>query len=126
MNGMIELSDAEMDELALLESVFNSNMSACCLKLNEHKKAYDYARLALNLDAKNSKAVYRKAQAQFGMSDFDGARQTCENALKKQESADFRKLLSEIVAKNEQQLAKQRQCEKEMAQRMSEKLKVSA
>jgi tetratricopeptide (TPR) repeat protein len=45
---MFGISDQEMDEMGLIEATLDANMAACALKLQEYKKALDYAKMVLN------------------------------------------------------------------------------
>ena len=51
----------------------NLNLAACNLKLNENLKAIESCEKVLKLDANNEKALFRIAQANSNLSNFDEA-----------------------------------------------------
>lgn len=58
------------------------NLAACYLKLMNYGKAIEYATKVLAMDEKNSKALFRRAQAYNGMKDADRALDDLNMAVK--------------------------------------------
>ena len=70
-------SDSPVSQLQLTA---NLNLSAAYLKLNEFRRAREYADKVITADPNNVKALFRKAQAYLGMNDIDGGRTFLEKA----------------------------------------------
>ncbi len=47
INGMFGISDEETDEMCVVETALDTNMAACCIKLEDFQKALDYAKMVL-------------------------------------------------------------------------------
>ena len=42
---MFGISDEETDEMCVVETALDTNMAACCIKLEDYQKALDYAKM---------------------------------------------------------------------------------
>ncbi|KAK8332615.1 hypothetical protein V6Z11_A10G152300 [Gossypium hirsutum] len=74
-------SDEEKQQAKLLKVTCNLNNAACKLKLKDYKKAKKLCTEVLELDDKNVKALYRRAQAYMELVDFDLAEADIKKAL---------------------------------------------
>lgn len=119
INGSYGLTEAEQDKMSQYELLLELNMAACCLKLEENLKALDHCKIVLNLDPKNTKALYRLGQANRAMGHLDEAKTQFHQVLELDaKNADARKQLQEIKAIEEEQSRK----EKEFRQAIAKKL----
>eukprot|EP00301_Raphidiophrys_heterophryoidea_P000238 c10120_g1_i2.p4 GENE.c10120_g1_i2~~c10120_g1_i2.p4 ORF type:complete len:111 (+),score=39.80 c10120_g1_i2:1219-1551(+) len=64
-----------------LKATLQLNMAACNLKLKQHQQALDLCNKVLETDAKNTKALYRRAQAFAGLGEFKKAQTEFQNIL---------------------------------------------
>jgi tetratricopeptide (TPR) repeat protein len=92
-----------------------SNSAQCFLKLKQWSEAYTAANNAVNLDAKNTKALFRRGQGSAGMGNFDTA------------EADFRRCLemepgNEGVQQHLQHAVEQQRAQKEKLARNLRKM----
>jgi FK506-binding protein 4/5 len=74
-------SDEEKKESKLLKISCNLNNAACKLKLKDYKEAEKLCTKVLELDGKNVKALYRRAQAYINLADLDLAEIDIKKAL---------------------------------------------
>ncbi|MBA0570504.1 hypothetical protein Golob_004155, partial [Gossypium lobatum] len=74
-------SDEEKQQAKLLKVTCNLNNAACKLKLKDYKKAKKLCTEVLELDDRNVKALYRRAQAYMELVDFDLAEADIKKAL---------------------------------------------
>ncbi|KAH1047022.1 hypothetical protein J1N35_037806 [Gossypium stocksii] len=74
-------SDEEKQQAKLLKVTCNLNNAACKLKLKDYKKAKKLCTEVLELDDRNVKALYRRAQAYMELVDFDLAEADVKKAL---------------------------------------------
>ncbi|KAG5588783.1 hypothetical protein H5410_049217 [Solanum commersonii] len=74
-------SDDEKQQVKLLKVSCNLNNAACKLKLKEYKKAAKLCSKVLEIDNKNVKALYRRAQAYIQLVDLDLAELDIKKAL---------------------------------------------
>ncbi|XP_078175800.1 70 kDa peptidyl-prolyl isomerase-like [Carex rostrata] len=74
-------SDEEKKQSKLLKISCNLNNAACKLKLKDYKEAEKLCTKVLELDGKNVKALYRRAQAYMNLSDLDLAEIDIKKAL---------------------------------------------
>lgn len=58
------------------------NAAACCVKLEKWKDVIKYAEDVLKIEDTNVKALWRKAQGQRGLADFDDAKDTIVKAIR--------------------------------------------
>ncbi|XP_069018871.1 peptidyl-prolyl cis-trans isomerase FKBP4 [Embiotoca jacksoni] len=68
------LSTEDEKKAKSLQLAAHLNMAMCFLKLHEPNQALENCNKALELDASNEKALFRKGEALFGMKEFDRAR----------------------------------------------------
>ncbi|XP_069567214.1 peptidyl-prolyl cis-trans isomerase FKBP4 [Brachyistius frenatus] len=68
------LSAEDEKKAKSLQLAAHLNMAMCFLKLQEPNQALENCNKALELDASNEKALFRKGEALFGMKEFDRAR----------------------------------------------------
>ncbi|KAF4395212.1 hypothetical protein F8388_001599, partial [Cannabis sativa] len=64
-------SDEEKQQAKVLKMTCNLNNAACKLKLKDYKQAEKLCTKVLDLDSKNVKALYRRAQAYIQLVDLD-------------------------------------------------------
>ncbi|XP_021290400.1 peptidyl-prolyl cis-trans isomerase FKBP62-like isoform X2 [Herrania umbratica] len=74
-------SDEEKQQTKLLKVTCNLNDAACKLKLKDYKQAEKLCTKVLELDNKNVKALYRRAQAYIQIVDLDLAEVDIKKAL---------------------------------------------
>ncbi|KAH0638199.1 hypothetical protein KY289_038114 [Solanum tuberosum] len=74
-------SDDEKQQVKLLKVSCNLNNAACKLKLKEYKEAAKLCSEVLEIDSKNVKALYRRAQAYIQLVDLDLAELDIKKAL---------------------------------------------
>ncbi|XP_027921388.1 70 kDa peptidyl-prolyl isomerase-like [Vigna unguiculata] len=74
-------SDEEKQQSKALKITCNLNNAACKLKLKEYKQAEKLCSKALELDSRNVKALYRRAQAYLHLVDLDLAEMDIKKAL---------------------------------------------
>ncbi|GKV18044.1 hypothetical protein SLEP1_g28474 [Rubroshorea leprosula] len=74
-------SDEEKQQAKLLKVTCNLNNAACKLKLKDYKQAEELCTKVLELDSKNVKALYRRAQAYIHLADFEVAEVDIKRAL---------------------------------------------
>ncbi|KAJ4778977.1 Peptidylprolyl isomerase [Rhynchospora pubera] len=74
-------SDEEKKESKLLKISCNLNNAACKLKLKDYKQAEKLCTKVLELDGRNVKALYRRAQAYINTADLDLAEIDIKKAL---------------------------------------------
>lgn len=102
--------DDKKDKLEKLKVPCLLNSAACKLKLNESKGAAEDLTEVLRLDAQNTKALYRRAQAYIKMKDFEEASNDLQSALKvnpedkavKSEMANVKNLISQKKKKDKE------------------------
>lgn len=74
-------SDDEKQQAKLLKVSCNLNNAACKLKLKEYKEAAKHCSKVLEIDSKNVKALYRRAQAYIQLVDLELAELDIKKAL---------------------------------------------
>ncbi|OMO55496.1 hypothetical protein COLO4_35962 [Corchorus olitorius] len=74
-------SDEEKKQTKLLKVTCNLNNAACKLKLKDYKQAEKLCTKVLELDNRNVKALYRRAQAYIQLVDLDLAEMDIKKAL---------------------------------------------
>lgn len=74
-------SDEEKQQTKALKITCNLNNAACKLKLNDYKQAENMCTKVLELDSRNVKALYRRAQAYLHLVDLDLAEMDIKKAL---------------------------------------------
>ncbi|MED6186535.1 70 kDa peptidyl-prolyl isomerase [Stylosanthes scabra] len=74
-------SDEEKQKAKLLKITCNLNNAACKLKLKDYKQAEKLCTKVLELDSRNVKALYRRAQAYIQLVDLDLAEMDIKKAL---------------------------------------------
>ncbi|KAH7521534.1 hypothetical protein FEM48_Zijuj07G0043800 [Ziziphus jujuba var. spinosa] len=74
-------SDEEKQQTKMLKITCNLNNAACQLKLKEYKQAEKLCTKVLELDSRNVKALYRRAQAYIQLVDLDLAEIDIKKAL---------------------------------------------
>ncbi|GMI71837.1 hypothetical protein like AT5G48570 [Hibiscus trionum] len=74
-------SDEEKKQAKLLKVTCNLNNAACKLKLKDYKQAEKLCTKVLELDSRNVKALYRRAQAYIQLADLDLAEADIKKAL---------------------------------------------
>ncbi|XP_077984970.1 peptidyl-prolyl cis-trans isomerase D-like isoform X2 [Glandiceps talaboti] len=77
-----DLTAEEEEKLVGVLLPMYNNVAACCVKLNLYQEALGNAEKALDIDPKNVKGYFRKAQALAGMRDFERALMELSEALK--------------------------------------------
>ncbi|OCH93031.1 TPR-like protein [Obba rivulosa] len=83
LDAAAEKPKTEVDEM--LEKI-HSNMSACHMKNGNWKRTIETADLALAINPKNSKALFRKAKALGEQGYFEKAEKILEDLLKQDDS----------------------------------------
>ncbi|KAK8560735.1 hypothetical protein V6N13_026171 [Hibiscus sabdariffa] len=73
--------EEEKKQAKLLKVTCNLNNAACKLKLNDYKQAAKLCTKVLELDSKNVKALYRRAQAYIQLVDLDLAEADIKKAM---------------------------------------------
>ncbi|KAM7002552.1 peptidyl-prolyl cis-trans isomerase FKBP4 isoform 2-T2 [Tautogolabrus adspersus] len=68
------LSEEDEKKAKALRLAAHLNLAMCFLKLQEPNQALESCDKALDLDASNEKALFRRGEALFGMKEFDRAR----------------------------------------------------
>jgi len=112
-----QISDADLEKNSKLEKIKIPcllNSAACKLKLNESKAACDDLNEVLKHDENNTKAYYRRAQAQVAMKDYEEASRDLNAALKispedkavKAEMVRVKKLIAEKKQKEQKMYSK--------------------
>jgi len=82
-----------------LKKVCSLNKAACYLKLKEHHDAKAACDAVLKEESQNVKALYRRAQAQFGMKNFADCMADCKRLLEiDSQNRDARVLLKQAMA----------------------------
>ncbi|GLT49524.1 hypothetical protein SLA2020_230760 [Shorea laevis] len=74
-------SDEEKQQAKLLKVTCSLNNAACKLKLKDYKEAEELCTKVLELDSKNVKALYRRAQAYIHLAEFEVAEVDIKRAL---------------------------------------------
>lgn len=74
-------SDDDKQQVKLLKVSYNLNNAVCKLKLKEYKEAAKLCSKVLEIDSKNVKALYRRAQAYIQLVDLDLAELDIKRAL---------------------------------------------
>ncbi|KAK7359341.1 hypothetical protein VNO77_01296 [Canavalia gladiata] len=74
-------SDEEKQQTKVLKITCNLNNAACKLKLKDYKQAEKLCTKVLELDSRNVKALYRRAQAYIQLVDLDLAEMDIKKAL---------------------------------------------
>ena len=97
-----KFSDEQETNLTSLELTIYTNITMCCLKLEEFSDAIRYTDKALRVDPKSWKAYLRRGQAYIGLEDATKAKEALNNAEK--QTFDEKNL---ALIKNEKRKAKQ-------------------
>lgn len=96
-----------------------SNLAQCYLKLGKYSQALESANEALNIEALNLKALYRRAQAHFARNDYDLAEKDCKKILEIDSSSrDASALLKKVNMKLKEQLQKERRIFKSLFEKV--------
>lgn len=74
-------SEEEKQQAKVLKVTCNLNNAACKLKLKEYKQAEKLCTKVLEIDGRNVKALYRRAQAYIQLVDLDLAEVDIKKAL---------------------------------------------
>ncbi|XP_022979737.1 peptidyl-prolyl cis-trans isomerase FKBP62-like [Cucurbita maxima] len=74
-------NDEEKQQCKALKILCNLNNAACKLKVKDHRQAEKLCSKVLELDSRNVKALYRRAQAYIQLVDLDLAEQDLKKAL---------------------------------------------
>lgn len=74
-------SDEEKQAVKVLKVSCNLNNAACKLKLRDYKQAVKLCSKVLEIDSRNVKALYRRAQAYIQLADLDLAEFDIKKAL---------------------------------------------
>merc|ERR1711907_356139 len=64
-----------------MKKLCNLNKAACYLKLEDYVEAKNACNKVLEDDSLNVKALYRRAQAEHGLKNFDVCMQQCKRVL---------------------------------------------
>ncbi|RKP05069.1 hypothetical protein THASP1DRAFT_20266, partial [Thamnocephalis sphaerospora] len=81
LDDVWEETDEEKAEILAARIAVLSNLAAVLLKLKQYREAVARCNDALARDAKQSKVLYRLAQAQLGLGEFDAAVDTVQKGL---------------------------------------------
>lgn len=92
-----ELLDKHREAVLKVKVPICLNLAAVRIKLNKFQLAIELCNEVIKEQPNNSKALYRKAQALFGMKNFDSALDSVEKALKVVEDPAVRNLKVQIV-----------------------------
>lgn len=100
------------EEVQELSRACQLNMAACYLQLREFHSTRRACEGVLHSDPTNLKALYRKAQAEMGLTDYREAVVSLRKLLKQDEKNDAaRKMLQEALAcKKEAASKRKRRC----------------
>jgi len=99
-------SSSNPDQATLISLWLNSAMAS--LKLGQHQKAIDNAKLVLEKDPNNVKALFRRAQAYAATKDYESAKQDLVTAAKIEPSnSDVRKEYERVKKLDEDDRKKQ-------------------
>jgi len=91
------------------------NVSQCLLKVNSYDKAIDNCKYALEIDSKNTKALFRRGTAYFLKKEYELAQADLAKAAELQPSD---KAIKNQLLKNENALKLQKEKEKKMYAKM--------
>lgn len=75
------LSEEDEKKAKALRLAAHLNLAMCFLKLQEPNQALENCDKALELDASNEKALFRRGEALFGMKEFDRARDDFQQVI---------------------------------------------
>uniref|UniRef100_A0A671VQE1 peptidylprolyl isomerase n=2 Tax=Sparus aurata TaxID=8175 RepID=A0A671VQE1_SPAAU len=75
------LSEEDEKKAKALRLAAHLNLAMCFLKLQEPNQALESCDKALELDASNEKALFRRGEALFGMKEFDKARDDFQQVI---------------------------------------------
>uniref|UniRef100_UPI0037E92A01 peptidyl-prolyl cis-trans isomerase FKBP4 n=1 Tax=Semicossyphus pulcher TaxID=241346 RepID=UPI0037E92A01 len=75
------LSEEDEKKAKALRLAAHLNLAMCFLKLREPNQALESCDKALELDASNEKALFRRGEALFGMKEFDRARDDFQQVI---------------------------------------------
>eukprot|EP00928_Gymnodinium_smaydae_P020701 TRINITY_DN18009_c1_g4_i1.p1 TRINITY_DN18009_c1_g4~~TRINITY_DN18009_c1_g4_i1.p1 ORF type:complete len:547 (+),score=145.63 TRINITY_DN18009_c1_g4_i1:59-1699(+) len=85
------------------------NLAACALKLEEFYAAVRYCEAVLKDEPRNTKSLYRRAQAHLGTKDFDLATADCKKLLELDaENRDAKLLLRSVAQLRKEESSRQR------------------
>ncbi|XP_041794579.1 peptidyl-prolyl cis-trans isomerase FKBP4 [Chelmon rostratus] len=76
------LSEEDEKKAKALRLAAHLNLAMCYLKLQEPSQALESCDKALELDASNEKALFRRGEALFGMKEFDRARDDFQQVVR--------------------------------------------
>jgi FK506-binding protein 4/5 len=76
------LNEKEMKEMNEILNLCFLNIAACDLKLENYENAIHYCDLSLSIEPENTKGLFRRAQANFKLSEFEKSK------------SDFHKILN--------------------------------
>jgi len=102
-------------EIQSLRTTALLNLAACHLRFERHHMVIQTCSLVLEVDPRNTKGWYRRAKAQLGMKDFEGARSDLEKA---RELEPGNQAIADLWRTVEQQEAMQRAKYKEALRTM--------
>jgi len=90
-------AEGEQQEVRELQPVCELNRAACMLKLSDFVGARELCARVLESDAGNVKALYRRASASFGLSDYEAALRDLTQVLTLDaKNVDARKLVAQV------------------------------
>lgn len=90
-------SEDEKEQAKVLKVSCNLNNAACKLKLKNYKEAEKLCTKVLEVDGKNVKALYRRAQAYINLVELELAKKDIKKALEIDPNNRYPSLTSSLV-----------------------------
>jgi len=81
MADLYDLSPKEQEEVNALRLPLHLNLAACLGKINRHNQAAENCNKALEIEKKNVKALFRRAQSYVQLKKLDEAKADLTTAL---------------------------------------------
>ncbi|GAW82226.1 chaperone binding protein [Plasmodium gonderi] len=98
------------DKIVELEIAFHQNMSICYSNVENYNDAYEHVKKVLHLDKDNAKGMFRLCQIEYNRSNLDIAKEKIQEFIKcYPDNMDAKKLLKNIVIKQNEHNKKQKQ-----------------
>ncbi|CAG9473362.1 chaperone binding protein, putative [Plasmodium vivax] len=102
--------ESKNEKIIELEVAFYQNMSICYSNVENYNEAYEHVKKVLQLDKDNAKGLFRLGQIEFNRCNFDVAREKVQEFIKAHpDSMEAKKLLKNILIKQNEHNKKQKQ-----------------
>jgi len=122
-NGIYDLSDEDWKAVQRHEMLLDLNVATCHLKLKEYQEAIRHCKMALAIDKKCMKALYRMAQAHVGIGELDKAQASLENARELEPKSSALATLGQTIKQlKKKQREKAKEFRRQMAAKMAKKM----